>query len=60
MKDFEGIDIDPKFIDSTLSFILNADKNDNGIELLEFIDVIVPKSDFTKKREPDYYPEQEL
>lgn len=33
MKDFEGIDIDPKFTESTLRYILNADVDDNGIEL---------------------------
>jgi hypothetical protein len=33
MKDFEGIDIDPKFIESSFQFILAADKNNDGIDV---------------------------
>jgi hypothetical protein len=33
MKDFEGIEIDPKFTESTFKHILSGDQNNNGIEL---------------------------
>jgi hypothetical protein len=34
MKDFEGINIDKKFIDSTLKFLkYSSDKDGNGLDL---------------------------
>lgn len=60
MLDFEGIDIDPKFIESSFHYIISADDNNDGLSLEEFIEGIVPKETEHKKREPEYYPEQEL
>ncbi len=52
MKDFEGIDIDPKFIESSFTYILNSDKDKNGLDLEEFQDAIIPKQETNKKTEP--------
>jgi hypothetical protein len=60
MKDFAGIEIDPKFTDSSFQSILNADIDQDGLKLEEFIEVIVPKEDTQRKTEPEFYPEQDL
>lgn len=60
MLDFAGIDIDPKFIESSFHYIISADDDNDGLSLEEFIEGIVPKETEHKKREPEYYPEQEL
>ncbi len=40
--------------------MLKGDKNNDGLDLSEFIDVIVPKTGEPIKREPSHYAEQDL
>lgn len=42
MKPFEGIEIDPKFIDGTLNFIKAADKNQDGMSPSELVKAVIP------------------
>lgn len=42
MKPFEGIDIDPKFIDGALNSIKEADIDHNGISPEELVAAIIP------------------
>ena len=51
---------DSKFIESSFHYIISSDQDKDGLDLEEFIDGIVPKETEHKKREPEYYPEQEL
>lgn len=60
MLDFQGIEIDPKFIESSFHYIISSDHDNDGLTLEEFTEAIVPKETEHKKREPEYYPEQEL
>lgn len=59
MKNFEGIDIDAKFIEGTYIYIKNYDTNKNGISLDELKKAVIQTEKEQKTdNEPHYYPEQ--
>ncbi len=60
MKPFDGIEIDPKFIDGALKHIKAFDKDQNGMSPHELYKAVLPDDSKPVSREPQHYPEQEL
>jgi hypothetical protein len=56
MRSFEGIDIDPKFLESAINYIKQFDNDKNGLTSKELAKAILVDNSAPKNYEPNHYP----